>query len=198
MKSKKTIIISICSFILIFASLLCVCGLLAQKVQETIGRLNTDMYRYEIKNFSQYKDAFDTVATDIMNLTGETIKASDEISYASVTISSGVWQISYYDPSSNPFQEVELVASEEQTSAYQMVQEAFLSNGSEYGLLCLKVLPDRVVFIAEVPYFVIYMYSGKNPEYLIVDTEDKADIHIEKLDKNWYHGTRRKLEMLYE
>lgn len=201
MKNKKTtIIISIICFVLIIAAFLCVGGLLARQVYRAVARMYTDMSRYEINNFSKYQDSFEVIAKSVMQLTDKTLQASVQGSYAAVNgiSSSGYWQIKYYDDSHKFIESVELIASEEEINAYQKVQEAFLTNGTEHGLLTIKVLPDRVIFIACVPYYVIYMENGKRPDYLVVDTEDKNSIHIEKLDKNWYHGTRRKLEMLYE
>lgn len=138
---------------------------------------------YEVRDFRSYKKDFKMMAETAISFYDEEKEKNDGLIYITVSDMGDEWKIRCVSEDEETYTYKEI--SEEESQALSRIREAFPR--TEYGGLSLiEVRSDRVVFLTESPYAIVYMRNGKRPKYIFEEDEDYESVYVERLSRRWY------------
>ncbi|MBE6619403.1 MAG: hypothetical protein E7626_06475 [Ruminococcaceae bacterium] len=176
---KKSDLIAIGVILVLISIIFSVCLNFVQQWNYLIH----DVGPYEVRDFRSYKKDFKMIAETAISFYDEEKEKNDALIYITIDTLNDTWKIRCVSEAEETYTYKEI--SEDESRAYSHIREAFPS--TEYGWLSLiKVRSDRVVFLTETPYAIVYMRNGKRPKYISKEDEGYESVYVEKLSRRWY------------
>ena len=150
---------------LLLLSILLLCFVFVVWVSATVfheaRRARAGICEYQIQNFKSSKQAFETVATELLDIYSQEKSNNGELKSISVLQASGGIELRCKTASGN--YTVSKTTTEEYRNAESEVREALLSE-KRRGLTYITVTSDSVTFHTESPYYIIYVKNGSRPD----------------------------------
>ena len=176
---KKSDLIAIGVILVLISIIVSVCLHSAQQWNYFIH----DVGRSEVRDFRSYKKDFKMMAETAISFYDEEKEKNDALIYITIDTLNDTWKIRCVSEAEETYTYKEI--SDDESRAYSHIREAFPCR-DYVGLSLIEVRSDRVVFLTETPYAIVYMRNGKRPKYILEEDEDYESVYVERLSRRWY------------